>query len=163
MRRQTLSKIDGQLRMDAAPVLPSTCPLFRNIHHRQIQHFQQTIVCRENALGFCDLPQLPIKAFDRVRGIDRRRTSLLCQCRISTFQQLCSHEFFRNMKFNRVDCSCTINNFAHCLLGDTNFFCQINLLFIFQFSLNVICNYHIYMEITYWTTAFFFCRRPAGD
>ena len=43
--------------MDAAPVLPPTCPLFRNIHHRQIQHFQQTVVRRENALGFCDLPQ----------------------------------------------------------------------------------------------------------
>ena len=57
--------------MDSAPVLPPTRPLFRNIHHRQIQHFQQTVVCRENALGFCDLPQLPIKAFDRVRGIDQ--------------------------------------------------------------------------------------------
>ena len=57
--------------MDAAPVLPPTRPLFRNIHHRQIQHFQQTVVCRENALGLCDLPQLPIKAFDRVRGIDQ--------------------------------------------------------------------------------------------
>ena len=57
--------------MDAAPVLPPTRPLFRNIHHRQIQHFQQTVVCRENALGFCNLPQLPVKALDRVRGIDQ--------------------------------------------------------------------------------------------
>lgn len=57
--------------MDAAPVLLQTRPLFRNIHHRQIQHFQQTVVCRENALGFCNLPQLPVKALDRVRGIDQ--------------------------------------------------------------------------------------------
>lgn len=57
--------------MDAAPILSVTCPLFRNIHHRQIQHFQQTVVCQENALGFCDLPQLPIKTFNRVRGIDQ--------------------------------------------------------------------------------------------
>ena len=57
--------------MDAAPVLPPTRPLFRNIHHRQIQHFQQTVVCLENALGFCNLPQLPVKALDRVRGIDQ--------------------------------------------------------------------------------------------
>lgn len=57
--------------MDSAPVLPPTRPLFCNIHHRQIQHFQQTVVCRENALGFCDLPQLPVKAFDHVRGIDQ--------------------------------------------------------------------------------------------
>lgn len=57
--------------MDSAPVLPPPRPLFCNIHHRQIQHFQQTVVCRENALGFCDLPQLPIKSFNRVRGIDQ--------------------------------------------------------------------------------------------
>ena len=36
-----------------------------------IQHFQQTVVCLENALGFCNLPQLPVKALDRVRGIDQ--------------------------------------------------------------------------------------------
>ena len=69
--RHALSEIDGQLRMDAAPILLTTRPLFRNIHHRQIQHFQQTVVCRKDALGFCDLPQLPVKAFDRVRGIDQ--------------------------------------------------------------------------------------------
>ena len=78
MARPTLSEIDGQLRMDAAPVLPPTCPLFRNIHHCQIQHFQQTAICRENALGFCNLPQLPIKAFDRVRGMDTSSTSVIC-------------------------------------------------------------------------------------
>ena len=69
--RHTLSEVDRQLRMDPAPVLPATRPLFRNVHHRQIQHFQQTVVCRENTLGFGDLSQLPIKAFDRVRGIDQ--------------------------------------------------------------------------------------------
>lgn len=36
-----------------------------------MQHFQQTVICLENALGFCNLPQLPIKAFDRVCGIDQ--------------------------------------------------------------------------------------------
>lgn len=29
--QHTLSEMDGQLSMDAAPVLPPTCPLFRNI------------------------------------------------------------------------------------------------------------------------------------
>lgn len=77
MRRQTLSEVDGQLRMDAAPVLPSTRPLFRNIHHRQIRHFQQTVICRKDALGFCDLPQLPVKALDRVRGIDQTANFLI--------------------------------------------------------------------------------------
>ena len=63
--------------MDAAPILLTTRPLFRNIHHRQIQHFQQTVVCRKDALGFCDLPQLPVKAFDRVRGIDQTADFLI--------------------------------------------------------------------------------------
>ena len=49
-------------------------------------------------------------------------------------------KIFRNlMKFNRVDCSYTIHNFAHCLLGDSNFFCQINLLFCFSFSVQPEC------------------------
>ena len=34
--RHALSEIDGQLRMNAAPILLPTRPLFRNIHHRQI-------------------------------------------------------------------------------------------------------------------------------
>lgn len=37
--------------MDDAPVLPASRPLFRDVHHRQIQHFQQTIVCRKYGLG----------------------------------------------------------------------------------------------------------------
>ena len=57
--------------MDLPPILTVTRPFLRDIHHRQIQHFQQTVICREDALGFCDFPQLPIKAFDRVRGIDQ--------------------------------------------------------------------------------------------
>ena len=44
---------------------------FEGKSNKKIQHFQQTVVCRENTLGFCNLPQLPIKAFDRVRGIDQ--------------------------------------------------------------------------------------------
>lgn len=44
---------------------------FEGKSNKKKQHFQQTVVCRENTLGFCDLPQLPIKAFNRVRGIDQ--------------------------------------------------------------------------------------------
>ena len=32
----TLGKVDGHLGMDQAPVLPSSSPLFGNIHHGQI-------------------------------------------------------------------------------------------------------------------------------
>ena len=42
----------------------------------------------------------------------------------------------------------TSTKMEDCLLGDSNSFCQINLLFVFffQFSLNVVCNYHIYIQ-----------------
>lgn len=35
------------------------------------QTAKPAVACRENTLGFCDLPQLPIKALNRVRGIDQ--------------------------------------------------------------------------------------------
>ena len=37
--------------MDAAPVLPPTRPLFRNIHHGQIQHLQQAVIGGKDGLG----------------------------------------------------------------------------------------------------------------
>ena len=42
--RHTLSEIDGQSRMDAAPVLPAAGPLFRDVDHRQIQHFEKAVI-----------------------------------------------------------------------------------------------------------------------
>ena len=64
-------EIDGELGVDLVPVLTPSVPLFRNVHYRQIQHFQQTVVRLE--YGFClgDLPQLAVKTFNRVRRIDQ--------------------------------------------------------------------------------------------
>ena len=56
--------------MDLSPILSMSSPFFRDIHHGQIQHFQETLIRREYRLGFRDLPQLPVKSLDGIRGID---------------------------------------------------------------------------------------------
>ena len=42
--RHALGEIDGHLGVDQAPVLPPAGPLFRDVHHGQIQHFQQAVI-----------------------------------------------------------------------------------------------------------------------
>ncbi len=49
--RHTLGKIDGHLGADQAPVLPLPSPLFRNVHHSQIQHFQQAVIDGKDGFG----------------------------------------------------------------------------------------------------------------
>ena len=56
--------------MDLPPILSVSGPFFRDIHHGQIQHFQETLIGREYRLRFRDLPQLPVKSLDGIRGID---------------------------------------------------------------------------------------------
>ena len=56
--RHTLSEIDGQLRMDAAPVLSVAGPLFRDVDHRQIQHFEKTAIGRKHGFRLGYLPEL---------------------------------------------------------------------------------------------------------
>ena len=56
--------------MDLPPILSVTCPFFRDIHHGQIQHFQETLIGREYRLRFRNLPQLPVKSLNGIRGID---------------------------------------------------------------------------------------------
>lgn len=53
----TLGKVDGHLGVDQAPVLPPSGPFFRNIHHGQIQHFQQTVIGGKDGLGLGHLTQ----------------------------------------------------------------------------------------------------------
>ena len=57
--------------MNLASVLIVTRPLLRDIHHGQIQHFQETLIGRKHRLGFCDLPQLTVKSFDCISRIDQ--------------------------------------------------------------------------------------------
>ena len=57
--------------MDHTPVLPTSGPLFRNVYHGQIQHFQQTVIRREYGFGFRHLAELPVEPLNCVGGIDQ--------------------------------------------------------------------------------------------
>ena len=61
---------DLQLSVDQIPVLTASSPLFRNVHCGKIEHFQKTIVRREDRLGFGHFSKLPVEVFNGVGGID---------------------------------------------------------------------------------------------
>jgi hypothetical protein len=63
--------IDRQLGVDDTPVLPMPSPFLRNVHHGEIQHFQQTVIRRENCLGFGDLAKLAIETLNDIDRIDQ--------------------------------------------------------------------------------------------
>ena len=56
--------------MDHAPILASARPFLGNIHHGQVQHFQQAVIRGENGLGLGHFPQLAVKALNSVGGVD---------------------------------------------------------------------------------------------
>ena len=68
--RHSVSEIDIQLGVDDAPILAPACPFPGNVHHGQVQHFQQTVVRGKNGLGFGHLSQLAVKDLNGVGGID---------------------------------------------------------------------------------------------
>ena len=57
--------------MDHAPALPPAGPLFGNIHHGQIQHFQQAVIGGEYGFGLGHLAQLAVEALNGIGGIDQ--------------------------------------------------------------------------------------------
>lgn len=57
--------------MDLPPILTMACPFFRDVHHRQIQHFQQSVIGRKYGPGFCDFPQLTVESLDHVGRVDQ--------------------------------------------------------------------------------------------
>ena len=67
----TLGKIDGHLGVDQAPVLPPSSPLFRNVHHSQIQHFQQAVIGGKDGLGLGHLAQLAVETLNGIGGVDQ--------------------------------------------------------------------------------------------
>lgn len=44
--------------MDLPPILAVTGPFFRDVYHRQIQHFQEAVIGGKYGLGFRHFPQL---------------------------------------------------------------------------------------------------------
>lgn len=69
--RHTVSVEDHELSVDHAPIHAPPRPFLRNIHHRQIQHFQKAVVRREYRFRFGHLSELAVEAFDGIRGINQ--------------------------------------------------------------------------------------------
>ena len=69
--RHPVSIVHGQLGVDDRPVLSTACPFLRDIHHGQIQHFQQTVIRGENSLGLGHLAKLTVETLDCVGRIDQ--------------------------------------------------------------------------------------------
>ena len=69
--RHSVGKVDRQLSVDHAPVLTPARPFPGNIHHGQIQHFEQAVIGGENGFGLGHLPQLAVKALNGVGGVDQ--------------------------------------------------------------------------------------------
>lgn len=69
--RHAIRKEYSQLSVDHAPVLPSASPFLRDIHHGQIEHFQQAVIRGKH--GFClgHFPELAVEALDGVGRIDQ--------------------------------------------------------------------------------------------
>lgn len=63
--------------MDDAPILTPPSPFFGNLHHSQVQHFQQAVIGRKNGLGLGHLTKLAVKALNGVGGIDQPPNLLL--------------------------------------------------------------------------------------
>ncbi len=57
--------------MNDAPILPPASPFPGNVHHSQIQHFQQAVIGREYGLGLGHLSKLSVKSLNRVGGVDQ--------------------------------------------------------------------------------------------
>ena len=57
--------------MNHAPVLSAAGPLFRDVDHRQIQHFEKAVIGRKHGFRLGYLPELTVKAFDSVGCIDQ--------------------------------------------------------------------------------------------
>ena len=68
---QTVTVVDDQLGVNAAPVLPTTCPFLRNILHCQIKQLEQAVIGREYGTRLCYFPKLPVEALDCISGIDQ--------------------------------------------------------------------------------------------
>ena len=71
LNENAISVIYGELSVNHAPIHTPTRPFLRDIHHGQIQHFQQAVVRRKHGFRFGDLPKLTVKSFNRIRCIDQ--------------------------------------------------------------------------------------------
>jgi hypothetical protein len=54
-----------------APVLPPASPLSCDIHHGQIEHFQQAVISRKYRFRLGHLAKLSVEALNGIGGIDQ--------------------------------------------------------------------------------------------
>lgn len=62
--------LDAQLSVDPDPILPPAGPLFRNIHHCQMQHLEGTFIRRKDGFYLCCLAELPVEVLDGIGHVD---------------------------------------------------------------------------------------------
>ena len=63
--------VDHKLSVDAAPVLTATGPLFRDVLHSQIQHFEKAVISGKYRLCLSYFFQLTVEAFYGIGRIDQ--------------------------------------------------------------------------------------------
>ena len=69
--RHPVGVINCKLGVDHRPILPPACPLFRDVQHGQIQHFEQAVIGGKNGLGFGHFSQLAVEALDGVCSVNQ--------------------------------------------------------------------------------------------
>lgn len=69
--RQPVSEKYLKLGVNNTPITPFSCPLLGDVHHRQIQHFQQTVIGRKHGFRFGNLAQLAVETLYGVGGINQ--------------------------------------------------------------------------------------------
>ena len=57
--------------MNLSPILAVPRPFLRDIHHGQIQHFQQAVIGGKHGFGFGHLAQLAVETLNGVGGVNQ--------------------------------------------------------------------------------------------
>ena len=69
--RYPVAVINHKLSMDSTPVLTATSPLFCDVLHSQIQHFEKAVIGRKYGLRFGNFLDLSVEAFYGIGRIDQ--------------------------------------------------------------------------------------------
>ena len=67
----SVTVVNDQLGVDAAPVLSATGPLFCDVLHGQIQHFEKAVISRKYGLCLSHFLQLTVEPLYGVGRIDQ--------------------------------------------------------------------------------------------
>lgn len=62
---------NGELKQHLSPVLNTTRPFADDVHRREVEHFEQSFIRREDAFTLRDFAELTVVALDDVGCVDR--------------------------------------------------------------------------------------------